>query len=122
MANVIDVPDFKTALTLAKKDLNIQTPKTFQEAAAIIGKALELIIISKNHKYGKGNILNAKQFGIDPRQGTALRMNDKFERLKNGLKGMDLGEEGFLDTWGDLMGYSVVGLLLELKWYELEIA
>lgn len=58
---------------------------------------------------------------MTPQQGTALRMNDKFERLKNGLSGVDLGREGKLDTWGDIVGYAMLGVLLELGWYELPI-
>ena len=34
---------------------------------------------------------------------------------------MDLGKEGFVDSFGDLIGYSAVGLMLELGWYELPI-
>ncbi len=86
-----------------------------------MGKALELLLISKNEKYGKGNILNATEFGMDVKQGMALRMNDKFERLKNGLKGMDLGKEGFIETFGDLAGYSALGLMLELDWYRIPL-
>ncbi len=98
------------------------TPKNFQEASAILGKALELLLISKNVKYGKGNILNAIDFGMDAKQGLGLRINDKFERLKNGLKGVDLGKEGLIDTFGDLVGYSAIGIMLEMDWYELPVS
>ena len=96
-------------------------PKSFQESARIIGKALELLLVSKNQKCGKGNILGSSEFGIDPRKGVTLRANDKFERLKNGLCGADLGKEGFVDSWGDMIGYNAIGLLLELGWYGLPI-
>ena len=132
-----DIPDWHEALkkardvvlgTYSKKtdsgiDVEyINDPKDFQEAAEVLGRALTLLLISKNHKYGKGNILNSKDFGIDPKQGVALRMNDKFERLKNGLQGMDLGKEGFVDSFGDLIGYNAIGLMLELGWYQLPIS
>ena len=128
-----DIPDWTEALRVASVQIlgdmyaakidNVGPikPVNFQDASAIIGRALEILLISKNQKYGKDNILNSSDFGIDPKKGVALRMNDKFERLKNGLQGMDLGKEGFVDSFGDLIGYSAVGLMLELGWYELQI-
>ncbi len=120
-----DIPDWTTAITTAKEELYPDYPglqlKSFQEASKVLGKALELLLISKNLKYGKGNILNSSDFGIEPKKGVALRMNDKFERLKNGLQGVDLGKEGFIDSFGDLVGYNAIGLMLELGWYELPI-
>ena len=130
-----DIPDWTTAIETAKKmilgtyehDNNFEDktmtcePKNFQEASQILGKALELLLISKNQKYGKGNILNSTEFGIKPKKGVALRMNDKFERLKNGLQGIDLGKEGFVECFGDMMGYNAIGLMLELNWYKLQI-
>lgn len=130
-----DIPDWPTAIKEAKaivlgsqidgcaKEIVVvpEKPSSFQESCAIIGKATELLLISKNQKYGKGNILNSTDFGIEPKKGVALRMNDKFERLKNGLQGIDLGKEGFIDSFGDLIGYNAIGLLLELGWYELPI-
>lgn len=130
-----DIPDWPTAIDEAKKivlgthmhDDNFDEhilaiePKNFQQASAVLGKALEILLVSKNQKYGKGNIMNSTDFGIEPKKGVALRMNDKFERLKNGLQGMDLGKEGFVDSFGDLIGYNAIGLMLELGWYELPI-
>jgi len=117
-----DIPDWPTAIQIAKDELYPGLKlKSFQEASKVIGKSLEILLISKNLKYGKGNILNSIEFGIDPKKGIALRMNDKFERLKNGLKGTDLGKEGFIDSFGDLIGYNAIGLMLELGWYELPI-
>lgn len=116
-----DIPDWETAIDEAKKELKIESPESFQQAAIILGRAMTLLLISKNKKYGKGNILNSSDFGIDPKKGVALRMNDKFERLKNGLQGTDLGKEGFTETCGDLIGYNAIELLLELGWYELPI-
>ena len=119
-----DIPDWKTAIKESTKDVlgapDVK-PENFQEASRILGHALEILLISKNQKYGKGNIMNSTDFGIEPRKGVALRMNDKFERLKNGLKGIDLGQEGFIDSFGDLVGYNAIGLMLELNWYTLPI-
>ncbi len=135
-----DIPDWTSAIKEATKIIlgksidgfeceskALTEPISFQQASAILGKALEILLISKNLKYGKGNILNSTDFGIEPTKGVALRMNDKFERLKNGLQGVDLGKEGFIDSFGDLVGYNAIGLLLKLptsdgkSWYELPI-
>lgn len=136
ISNMIkDIPGWKEAIeestkfvkdqynkSLSPKDHRETFPCDFQEASMILGKALELLLISKNVKYGKGNILNAIDFGMDVKQGLGLRMNDKFERLKNGLKGVDLGKEGFIDTFGDLVGYSAIGIMLEMDWYKLPVS
>lgn len=135
---ITDIPDWPAAIkeareiilgTYSKKtdsgnfDVQyINDPKDFQEAAEILGRALTLLLISKNQKYGKENIEGSVKFGIEPKKGVALRMNDKFERLKNGLQGMDLGKEGFVDSFGDIVGYAAIGLLLEYGWYKLPIS
>ena len=92
-----------------------------------MGKATELLLISKNQKYGKGNILTATRFQMKVEQGLLLRENDKTERIINGLKGIDLGKEGLLESFGDKAGYSEIGMMLQMKtkngmtWYELPI-
>lgn len=133
---VIDIPDWTSAIlaakivVLAKKlDKNpLKTdPTTFQEVAAILGKATELLLISKNQKYGKGNILSALRFGMTVEQGLMLRENDKTERILNSFKGINLGKEGLLESFGDKAGYAEIGMMLQLKtkdgktWYELPI-
>ena len=77
---------------------------------------MRLMIISKNHKYGKNNIL---KFG---QQGIFMRDWDKICRLEEGIiKGKDLGEEGLLETWADNAGYSLVAMLLDKDWYKLPV-
>lgn len=145
---VQDIPDWTTAIEVAKdiilkekgeitntkigdKDVQLikvaNDPESFQEVAAILGKATELLLISKNQKYGKGNILTATRFGMRVEQGLMLRENDKTERILNSFKGIDLGKEGLLESFGDKAGYSEIGMMLQLKtkegktWYELPI-
>lgn len=131
-----DIPDWTTAIYEAQKiilgtythndnfddQILPKEPKNFEDVCRVLGKAMELLLISKNQKYGKGNILNARDFGMTPQQGTALRMNDKFERIKNGLRGVNLGKEGFIESAGDLVGYNAIIIMLELGWYELPIS
>lgn len=130
---VQDIPDWTTAIDVAKgivlrkEGVCPADPSTFQEVAAILGKATELLLISKNQKYGKGNILTATRFGMTVEQGLMLRENDKTERILNSFKGIDLGKEGMLESFGDKAGYSEIGMMLQLKtksgmtWYQLPI-
>ena len=98
------------------KKSNKSKPTNFQEATEIMCDAMKLMIISKNHKYGKNNIL---KFG---QQGIFMRDWDKICRLEEGIiKGKDLGEEGLMETWADNAGYSLVAMLLDKDWYKLPV-
>lgn len=117
---IVDCKDFPTALKIAEVDWRKTSkknkPTNFQEATEIMCDAMKLMIISKNHKYGKNNIL---KFG---QQGIFMRDWDKICRLEEGIiKGKDLGEEGLMETWADNAGYSLVAMLLEKNWYELPV-
>ena len=117
---IVDCKDFPTALKIAetdwKKKSNKSEPTNFQEATEIMCDAMKLMIISKNHKYGKNNIL---KFG---QQGIFMRDWDKICRLEEGIiKGKDLGEEGLMETWADNAGYSLVAMLLDKDWYKLPV-
>jgi len=125
-----DIPDWTTAIRRARQyvigNINNQ-PEDFQTVAKIIGKAVELLLISKNEKYGKGNMLSAQRFGMTIEQGLMLRENDKTERILNHFKGIDLGKEGLLESFGDKLGYSAIGIMLQMvlddgsTWYEIPI-
>jgi len=109
-----DCPDFLTALQKSGGDT--LTPKTFQDAVKIITDALALMIISKNHKYGKKNINDLGQIGI------FCRVYDKTSRLREHfVNKVELGKEGTFDSFADLAGYGVVDLLFERGWYNLEL-
>lgn len=116
-SKIIDAKDFPTALKIAQKEiLKNREPKTMQEAVNIITHALAILVISKNAKYGKENVLAFRE------QGVFIRLWDKIQRLKNKLfNNADLGEETELDSWGDVSGYGIVGLLLQKGWFELPI-
>ena len=115
-----DVPDFPRALEIAKGEIlcaPFTSPTTFEQATKIICRAMELLIISKNHKYGKQNINDLGGVGI------FCRTYDKTSRLKSHyIDKKDLGSESVLDTWGDLCGYGMVGVLKENEdWYSLPL-
>ena len=95
---IVDCKDFPTALKHAevdwKKKSKKNKPSNFQEATEIMCDAMRLMIISKNHKYGKNNIL---KFG---QQGIFMRDWDKICRLEEGIiNGKDIGEEGRMYNW-----------------------
>jgi len=117
---IVDCKDFPTALKIAETDWKKKSkkskPTNFQEATEIMCDAMKLMIISKNHKYGKNNIL---KFG---QQGIFMRDWDKICRLEEGIiNGKDLGEEGLMETWADNAGYSLVAMLLDKDWYKLPV-
>jgi hypothetical protein len=70
-------------------------------------------VISKQRDYGKENILRFGQFGL------VVRTHDKLARLEH-LKGSAAtpNHESLLDTVLDLVGYSVIGLMLVRGWFD----
>lgn len=65
------------------------------------------LLVGKQRDYGHENIM---LFGLT---GVAVRMCDKIARLKTlTSEGIDPTNESLLDTWRDLVGYSVIGLML----------
>jgi hypothetical protein len=72
-------------------------------------------IISKQHDYGHDNIAWG---GL---QGLVLRMHDKLARIENLLarypqaagRGDDAKNESLNDSWLDLVGYSIIGIMWE---------
>jgi hypothetical protein len=74
-------------------------------------------LIDKQRAYGTRNILD---YGL---VGLAVRINDKVARLKNLLATGYQPErsEAIEDTWLDIVGYSVVGILLLRDQFELPL-
>lgn len=69
------------------------------------------IMISRHEKYGPGNIASCP---MGAKTGILVRLHDKMARLvnlvKNG-KGSDVEDESELDTWTDVAGYGIIGLM-----------
>jgi hypothetical protein len=63
----------------------------------------------KHRKYGSNNIASMGKPGL------VIRLNDKVQRLKNLVfngEPDNAPNENELDTWMDIMGYAVIGLLV----------
>lgn len=73
-------------------------------------------IAEKQADYGPGNILWAGLAGI------ILRMHDKAERIKNLARRAVPGNEPLADSWLDLVGYAIVGVMLIDGTFELPLA
>ena len=60
------------------------------------------------------NFDGSEEFGIDPLVGVAIRMQDKFQRLKafckDGELSLDTKGDTVRDIYRDLIGYSLISL------------
>lgn len=85
---------------------------------------VEATIISKQHDYGHDNILWG---GV---QGIVLRMHDKAARIRNLEKRRHAEHdhnggpinESLADSWLDLVGYSIIGIMLVDGTFELPLS
>ena len=76
-------------------------------------KEIRTLLVEKNKRYGGKNI---EEFG---QEGVVIRINDKIDRLKNIVfnKVKETEDETIEDTWKDLAGYAILGLMLHRgKW------
>ena len=92
-------------------------PETFEEACRLVATQIANTVISKQHDYGHDNILG---FGD---KGLVVRMWDKVSRLKNLIWiGNGIAKhEPIQDTFTDIAGYAIIGLMLEKQWFTLEL-
>lgn len=83
-----------------------------QKQIAEVGVALTNLLLLKNQRYGDSALSPIAVFaqGLTPRERMAVRMDDKLNRLKNGLgtEGGDGEHPGI-----DLAGYLVLDIIAE---------
>jgi hypothetical protein len=74
------------------------------------------LVCRKQHDYGHENIL---KFGV---HGVIVRTWDKIARLQNLLgRSSAAANEPLADTLIDIVGYSVIGIMLEKNWFTLPL-
>ena len=81
---------------------------------------IQELIRQKNNDYTGGetdsdpfaNFRQSADFGVDPLVGLAIRMGDKFQRVKTFARDgkLAVGGEGIEDAFRDLIGYSLIAL------------
>jgi len=90
---------------------------SFEEDCRITALQIAEIVISKQHDYGHDNILTFRE------QGLVVRLWDKVARLKNLLWVMneEPKNESIGDTFTDIAGYAIIGLMLKKNTFENEL-
>ena len=80
---------------------------SFEEACRATALKVANIVIAKQHDYGHDNILAFKE------QGLVVRLWDKINRLKNLFwTNSEPKNESIEDTFTDIAGYAIIGLML----------
>lgn len=87
-------------------------PASFQEMFVRISAEATSLCVSKQKDYGPANIAAFGELGV------LIRLNDKFQRLKNLLtSGKSPRNETIEDTWIDLANYAMIGLAVRRGWW-----
>lgn len=96
------------------KQLDIQT-QAGREALRIALENVKLLD-AKQRDYGSKNISSFGLFGV------VVRMNDKFERIKNLLtnRRKSAVNESIRDSFRDISNYAIIALLVESKKWPIE--
>jgi len=81
--------------------------ETFEDSCRQTALRIAEVVIAKQHDYGHDNILAFKE------QGLVVRLWDKINRLKTLVwKDNDPKNESIDDTFIDIAGYAIIGLML----------
>lgn len=91
--------------------------ETWEDAVDEILAELRATLISKQADYGHGNILAFGEYGV------LVRAYDKVARLKNLLENKkEPRNEAVEDSWLDLAGYGIIGIMLRRGTFELPLS
>lgn len=106
-------------MTIPELQNSLQQSTTFDEAVHEVANYVAEVVISKQRDYGPKNIVDSP-FGAD--KGILVRMWDKFARLKNLLNaGKTPKNEPIFDTWVDIIGYSLIAIMVQHRVFELPL-
>ena len=91
--------------------------KSYEDACYEVALKVAEVVISKQHDYGHDNILAFRE------QGLIVRLWDKVARLKNLLwvNPREAKNESIEDTFTDIAGYAIIGLMLRNNTFENEL-
>lgn len=94
-------------------------PITFDESIHKLAEEIADLVINKQKDYGPRNILNSP-FGVNV--GLVVRIFDKLSRLYNlNEKAKKPTNENIEDTWMDIVGYALIGLMVQRGLFELPL-
>lgn len=83
---------------------------TFDQSALDKAQEVAKTLAAKQRDYGQNNILGCP---VGPEMGLVVRLFDKLNRLANLYKtGNQPSNESLEDTWKDIMGYGLIGMML----------
>jgi len=89
---------------------------SFEEACRETALQIAQVVINKQNDYGHGNILAFKE------QGLVVRLWDKINRLMNLVWfGHEPQTESTVDTFTDIAGYAIIGLMLSNNTFNREL-
>jgi hypothetical protein len=89
---------------------------TFNQSIHEISDEIAELVISKQRDYGVSNILNCP---VGAEIGILVRLHDKMARLSNLIKaGKTPKNESIEDTWKDIVGYSLIALMVRKGTFE----
>ncbi len=89
---------------------------TFIEAARQNAAEVADLVVEKQLAYGPKNIMNGP---VSPQLGIIVRLSDKLNRLQHLLsEGKNPDWETLEDTWEDIMGYGLIGLMVQRGQFE----
>lgn len=92
---------------------------SFNAEAYATASEVAALVIKKQRDYGPKNILNCP---VGPELGLIVRLSDKLARLSNLVQnGATPQNEALRDTWMDIMGYGLVGLMVNDKSFNLPL-
>lgn len=82
------------------------TEPTWDDTVRDILNTLATTLVDKQHDYGHDNILWGGP------EGVLVRAHDKIARLKNLMGRDEPANESLRDSWLDLAGYAIIGIML----------
>ena len=76
-----------------------------------IADEMKELLKAKNRTYGDSNVIKMEKLGV------LNRIEEKVERLRNMIKNNIEDKESREDSWKDIAGFGIIGVMLERdKW------